>query len=102
MKTLNRLLLVLLSVALLVAVYLMHSGTTQLTVGHETLSSIKWPWLHEIREATIFAVLGWCLLFLRRDPTFARIGLAAVILAFAIMNWPFAHAWHLPELPSWH
>lgn len=102
MKTLNRLLLILLSLTLVATVYLMHSGTTQLTLGHDSFYSVKWPWLHEVREISIFAVLGWCLLFLRREPTFARIGLAAVILAFVIMNWPLAHDWHLPELPVWH
>jgi hypothetical protein len=102
MKTLNRLLLVLLSLALLAAVYLMRSNTTQIDIGHDSFYTIKWPWLHEVREGSIFGVLGWCLLFLRRDPTFARVGLAAVIAAFVIMNWPFNHDVHLPAMPAWH
>lgn len=102
MKTLNRLLLVLLSLALLTAVYLMHTDTTQVTVGHDTFSSIKWPWVHEVREGAIFAVLGWCLLFLRREPTFARVGLAVIILAFVVMNLPPAHGGHLSIPPVWH
>jgi len=100
MKTLNRLLLLALSGALLAAVYLIHANTTQISIGHDSFYSIKWPWLHEVREGSIFGVLGWCLLFLRRDPTFARVGLAAVILAFVIMNWP-AHGVHLPDMPAW-
>jgi len=98
MKTLNRLLLVILSLALLTAVYQIHSNTTQITIGHDSFYAIKWPWLHDVREGAIFGVLGWCLLFLRRDPTFARIGLAAVIVAFVIMNWPG----HLPTMPTLH
>ena len=103
MKTLSRILLIVLSLALLAAVCAMHAGMTQINVGHDTHYRIKWPWLHEVRETAIFGVLVWCLLFLRREPTFARIGLAAVILAFAIMNLPAALAKELPGLPPvWH
>jgi len=102
MKTFNRLLLVVLSLSLLAAVYAMHSGMTQVGVGHDTFSTIKWPWLHEVREVSIFGVLGWCLCFLRREPTFARVGLAAVILAFVIMNLPVAHAKEFHAPPNWH
>ena len=100
MKTLNRLLLLILSVALLAAVYLMHTHTTQIKIGHDSFYSIKWDWLDDVREGSLFGLLGWCLLFLRREPTFARIGLAAVIIAIAMafMNWPS----HLPAMPAWH
>ena len=101
MKTLNRILLILLSAALLVVVYLMHTNTTEIAIGHETYYKIKWPWLQEVRETCIFAVLGWCLLFLQRQPTFARIGLAAVIIAFILMNVPLDHESFLHVPPNW-
>jgi hypothetical protein len=101
MKTLNRLLLVLLSLALLITTYAMHTSATQITLGHDSFYSIKWPWLHEVRETCIFAVLGWCLLFLQSQPTFARIGLAAVIIAFIMMNVPLNHEGFLHIPPNW-
>jgi hypothetical protein len=102
MKTLNRLFLLTLSLALLGAVYAMQSGMTQVNLTHETFYAIKWPWLRDVREVSIFGVLGWCVLFVRREPVFVRIGLIAVILAFGIMNLPPRLARELPTLPLRH
>jgi hypothetical protein len=102
MKTLNRLLLVVLSVALLAAVWAMHSGMTQVHFTHETYYAIKWPWLRDVREVCLFCVLGWCVLFVRREPAFVRLGLVAIILAFAIMNIPPRLAKELPAFPLRH
>jgi hypothetical protein len=102
MKTLNRFLLVALAVTLLAATYAMQTGMTQVNFGHATFYAIKWPWLHEVREICIFAVLGWCLLFTQREPVFVRIGLIALILTFVIMNLSPHFAKELPTPPNWH
>jgi hypothetical protein len=88
MKTLNRLLLLALSLALVAAVYAMQSNTTQISVGHETLYHMRWPWLHEVREVSIFAILIWSFIFVKREAAFVRIGLAALIIAFTLQNLP--------------
>jgi hypothetical protein len=102
MKTLNRLFLLALSLTLLASVYAMHSGMTQVNFSHETYYAIKWPWLRDVREIGIFGVLGWCVLFVRREPAFVRMGLMAVILSFGIMNLPPRLAKELPALPLRH
>jgi hypothetical protein len=88
MKTLNRLFLVVLAAALVGAVYAMHTNATQFTLGHATYFALKYPWLKEVREVTLFALLAWCLLFVKREPTFVRLGLVALIVACALMYLP--------------
>ena len=88
MRMLNRLLLVVLVIALLGAVYGMHTNTTQITLCHDNFYHIKWPWLQEVRQVSIFGVLIWCLLFVRKEPLWVRFGLVALIFAFAIMALP--------------
>ncbi len=85
MKTFNRLLLVLLSVALLTATCSIYSGTTRSSFGHDTFYTFKWPWLLTMRHASLFGVLIWCVLFVKREPLFVRVGLMAVILALVII-----------------
>jgi len=102
MKTLNRLFLLALSLTLVCAVFAIHTGTTQVTVGHETFSHIKLPWLRELREVSLFGVLIWCVLFLRREPTLARVGLVAVIVAFAVITLPPRIFKQPISLPGWH
>ena len=103
MKTLNRLFLLGLVAALVGSAIAIYSGgTTQISLGHDTLYHLKWPWLHNVREVSFFAVLAWCLLFLRREPTAARIGLVAVLLAFALMTLPPRIFKQPIEVPSWH
>ncbi len=89
MKTLLRLLLLVLSAALLVAVYLQHTHTTELAFRHQTLFTIKEPLATEIRKWSLFAILGWCILFAKSEPTFVRIGLAAITISFAVALLPF-------------
>jgi hypothetical protein len=89
MKTLLRLLLLVLSAALLIAVYLQHTHTTELSFRHETLYTIKWPWVTEVRKWSLFAILGWCILFAKSEPTFVRLGLVAITIAFVVMLLPF-------------
>lgn len=106
MKTLNRLLLLALAIALVGAAYAIYDGTTQLTLGHTTVYHTREPWLHEVREVSLFGVLIWCLLFVRSQPAFVRVGLVAVILACAIMVAPphiLKEPITLPDWPkSWH
>ena len=101
MKTLNRLLLLALCLTLVAAAFAIYSGTTQVTVGHDTFSYLKRPWLHELREISLFGVLIWCVLFLRREPTLARVGLIAVVLAFAVMALPPKILKQPITLPGW-
>lgn len=88
MKTLNRLLLIILCVALVAATYGMYLNTTQEVHNHTVRYLIKWPYLHEIRQWSLFAVLVWCLVFAKSQPTFVRLGLAAVIVTLVIMLVP--------------
>ena len=88
MKTLNRLLLLLLCAALLGATYAMHTGTTQLSIGHDNFYTLKWPWLSNVHQVALYALLGWCVLFVKRETALVRVGLIAVILAFIIMALP--------------
>jgi len=106
MKTLNRLLLLGFALTLVASAFAIYSGTTQVTIGHDTFSHIRQPWLHEVREVSLFGVLIWCLLFLRGEPALSRVGVIAVILACSAMVLPpkiFKEKITLPSLPeSWH
>jgi hypothetical protein len=88
MKTLNRLLLVLLAAALLGATYAMHTGMTHITIGHDNYYTMKWPWLSNVHQVALYGLLAWCLFFVKSEPLFVRIGLFAVILAFILMALP--------------
>ncbi len=101
-RLLNRIILIALVVALLAAVYATHANMTQINFGHDTLYAFKWTWLHQVREVCIFGILAWSLFFLRGEPLFARIGLAAVIIALAVMNLPPHLIKELPVPPGWH
>ncbi len=89
MKTLLRLLLLVLSAALLIAVYIAHTHTTEIAFRHETLYTLRSPWVTEVRKWSLFGILGWCILFAKSEPTFVRIGLVAITLAFAAALLPF-------------
>ncbi len=102
MKTLNRLLLLLLALTLLVTTYAMHAGMTRASIGHEMTYTLKWPWLSEVREISLYGVLGWCVLFVRSQPAFVRIGLVTVILAFVLMALPPKVIHELPTPPGLH
>jgi hypothetical protein len=102
MRILTRLLLLALAVTLLAASYGMYSGTRSLTIGHDTFYNFKWPWLHEVRQISLFGTLIWCLLFVKRDSAWVRFGLIAVILASLLIILPPNSIKH-PVLPaSWH
>jgi hypothetical protein len=88
-KTLARIVLIVLGSMLLASVLAM-----QVDYGHETLYRIHYPWLREVREVSIFSV--------RRDPALVRLGLVALILAFAVMNLPLNEVHSAVTLPHWH
>jgi hypothetical protein len=96
-KTLARIVLIVLGSMLLASVLAM-----QVDYGHETLYRIHYPWLREVREVSIFGVLIWCTLSVRRDPALVRLGLVALILAFAVMNLPLNEVHSAVTLPHWH
>ena len=102
MKTLNRILLLLLAITLLITTYAMHAGMTRASIGHEMVYTLKWPWLSDAREISLYGVLAWCFLFVRSQPVFVRVGLAAVILAFVIMALPPKVIHELPTPPGLH
>jgi hypothetical protein len=104
MKTLNRLLLLLLAFALVLSSYAMHAGITHATIGHENTYTynLKWPWLANVREFSLYAVLVWSFLFVRSQPVFVRIGLVSVILAFVIMALPPKVMHEIPTPPGLH
>ena len=88
MRTLNRLLLLVLSVALVATVWIMHLNMTRIEIGHETFYHIRWPWLQNVRDWSLFGALAWCLIFAQSETTFVRIGLVAVIVALVVMLVP--------------
>ena len=88
MKILLRLLLLILCVALLVAVGGMYLGTTRHSHQYIVTTIEKWRGLREIRLGSLFAILAWCLIFARSEPTFVRIGLIAIALSFAVVYLP--------------
>jgi predicted MFS family arabinose efflux permease len=79
-----RLVFLLLCAALLVSTWWQHLSTTVSFAGHDTFYTQVHPWLRQIREWSMFGVLAFCILIARRDPTFTRIGLLAVIAALAL------------------
>jgi hypothetical protein len=89
MKLLRRILLLALCLGLMGAVVIGHLNSSRISYGHDTLYVIKWPWIHEVREWSLYGILGWCLLFARSETTFVRIGLITIGLAFIIMSLPF-------------
>jgi hypothetical protein len=100
---LARILLIALSVTLVVVVYAMRVNTTQISVGHDTFTAYHGTWLHEVREVTLYGVLIWCFIFARREPTFVRVGLAALFLAFLMTALSPATVKHAASAPlSWH
>ncbi len=102
MKTLNRLLLLALATALVLSALVSYSNITEIPVLHDTYYHIKYPWLLEVRHVSLFGVLVWCVLFVRSEPFFVRIGLMAVILAFTFILLPPHILRHPIDLPGWH
>ena len=43
---------------------------------------------HHAHDIGLFGTLIWCLLFLRSEPAFARIGLVALLLSFTVLALP--------------
>ncbi len=88
MKTILRFLLLLCCAALLIAVYATHLATTQSVHEHEIRYLTRWPHLHELHQWSLFAILGWCIVFAKSEPTFVRIGLATIVVTYVIMLLP--------------
>jgi isoprenylcysteine carboxyl methyltransferase (ICMT) family protein YpbQ len=102
MKFLNRLLLLILSIALLSAAYATHTGMKQLSFGHETYYLQKWTWLSQVHQVALYGVLIWCLLFAKSEPTCVRIGLGAVILTLILLALPPATVDPSALFKAWH
>ena len=83
-----RVVFLLLCAALLVSTWWLHLSTTVSFYGHDTFYTQVHPWLRQIQQWSIFGVLGGCVLLARRDATFTRIGLLAVIAALALQLIP--------------
>ncbi len=91
MKTLNRLLLILLAAAVLGSAYGKYTGTTHVAIGHDTIYTIHYPWLQKVWEVSLLGALVWSAIFLRREPTLARIGIIAVAAASALLFYASLH-----------
>jgi len=102
MKTLSRLLLLALAVTLVGSVIAIHADITEVPTGHDTYYTMHAPWLHHAHEISLFGVIIWCLLFLRSEPVFARIGLVALLLSFTVMALPPKVLKDSPALKNWH
>ena len=85
MKTLNRALLIILCVVLLAAVLGSNEEATRKIQDHVVSYVGQWRGLLEALEFSLFGILIWCVLFVKKEPTFVRIGLVAVMLAFIVL-----------------
>ena len=92
MTKLWRLLLLVLCVVLLASVTGMHLQTRAQVDGHETYYTFGSPWLLEARDLSLYGVLAWCIVFVRRDPLMVRAGLAAVTIALLLLTLPVLEA----------
>jgi hypothetical protein len=79
-----RVVFLLLCAALLVSTWWLHLSTTVSIARHGAIYTQVHPWLGQIHQWSMFGVLAFCVLLARRDPTFTRIGLLAVIAALAL------------------
>jgi len=79
-----RIVFLLLCAALLVSTWWLHLSTTVSFYGHDTFYTQVHPWLRQIEQGSLFSVLALSFLIARRDPTFTRIGLLAVIASLAL------------------
>ncbi len=69
----------------------MYSHTTEASYFHWTYYVFRWPWLLEVRQGCFYGILIWCVVFARSEINFVRLGLMAVILAFAGAQF---YSWH--------
>jgi xanthosine utilization system XapX-like protein len=102
MKTLSRLLLAGLAVTLVVSVVAIHANLTETPAIHGATYTMRAPWLHNVHQISLFGVVIWCLLFVRSEPMFARMGLVALLLSFTVMALPPKVLRDSPALRSWH
>ena len=102
MKTLNRLFLLALAATLVGTAYAMYMNTVEIPLIHETYSKNHNPWLEEARHISLFGVLIWCVLFVRSEAFWVRVGLIAIIAAFSLQLLPPHILKHPLDLPSWH
>jgi hypothetical protein len=101
MKTLSRLLLLALAVTLVASVVAIHADITEIPSGRSTYYAMHEPWLQKARQISLFGVTIWCLLFVRREPMFARIGLIALLLSFTVTALPPKVLKDSPALKNW-
>jgi hypothetical protein len=83
MKLLGRLLLLAFGTALVVSTWSQSGFGTPWSSLHDLLHRYG-AWLRDVRDCSMFAVLILCLLVVRRDPLFTRIGIACVLAALTI------------------
>ena len=88
MKTLSRLLLLALALTLVGSVVAIHADITEVSGPRGAIYTMPHPWLNHAHQISLFGVIIWCLLFLRSEPVFARIGLVALLLSFTVMALP--------------
>ncbi len=101
MKTLSRLLLLGLALTLVGSVIAIHANITEVPTVRGATYAMHAPWLHNVHQIGLFGTIIWCLLFLRREPVFARIGLVALLLSFTIMALPPKVLKDSPALKNW-
>jgi hypothetical protein len=104
MRTLSRLLLLILCAALLIATWGLYTETTRGSYFHETWYTLRYPGLRDVRQWSLWGDLAWCIIFVRRDPVLVRVGLIAIALSFAIMAMPPRALEHvaIPRLSGVH
>jgi hypothetical protein len=102
MKTLSRLLLAALAVTLVVSVIAIHANITETPTLHGATYTVHEPSLHHAHQISLFGVIIWCLLFVRSEPLFTRIGLVALLLSFTVMALPPKVLKDSPALRNWH
>jgi hypothetical protein len=91
LKTLNRLFILLLAAAVLGSAYGKYTGTTHVTIGHDNIYTIHYPWLQKVYVFSLLGSLIWSAVFLRREPNLARIAIVAVAAATALLFYATYH-----------
>jgi len=86
MKTLARVLLLLLCAALLAATFCMSIKTTPNIHEHVILVIHRWSELYNVKLWSMLGILTWCVFFAKSEPLLVRFGLTVVIAAMAFTS----------------
>ena len=96
MRTLSRLLLLILCLGVLASAVGTWNESAPFSHGHDSWYILKYPWLRVVREWSLWGDLGWCIIFARREPALVRLGLVCALVTLIIMELPPRTLQHAP------